>query len=334
MTKSEQALIATEQVLNGIEDESLSTSAALLKCLKIARLIGDTDSLVWLKYEYGGYPRDNNGEIEDDAFEVADNHGRGYLNDKGERKVFLKLASELEGEIYSSKKAINNFSTSGASVAGEWSGIAMSKLTSTVSISTGSLLRKITYCEKTLAILKGNYYDYALRINIELHFGNVATDIFSKYREEVENGFSDLSSETILKLQAIEDKINSNNPEMYSQALTTCRRLFETTAKELFDRYFPNYQKTMYKTKSGKEINISGNHYRNKISVVIEYLQEKSVKKTLVGSSILYLLDWIENLSNMQSKGVHSEITKADATKCIIHTYICLGDILSLKIEK
>ena len=59
----------------------------------------------------------------------------------------------------------------------------------------------------------------------------------STYREKVDNQFSKLSKDTILKLQAIEDKINSDNPEMYSQALTTCRRLFENTAVEGINRY-------------------------------------------------------------------------------------------------
>lgn len=47
-------------------------------------------------------------------------------------------------------------------------------------------------------------------------FGNVAKSIFLEYKEKVENQFSGLSKNTILKLQAIEDKINSDNPELYS----------------------------------------------------------------------------------------------------------------------
>ena len=138
-----------------------------------------------------------------------------------------------------------------------------------------------------------------------------------------------MSKETLLKLQAIEGKINSGNPEMYSQALTTCRRLFESTAVELFSKHFPDYKDKVYKTKSGAEIDVSGNHYKNKLSAVIEKLEGKSMKKTLVGSNVIYLLDWIDNLSNLQCEGVHSDITKEDAERCILQTYMCLGDILT-----
>lgn len=331
MSKIERALEATEQVLDGIEDQTLSTSSALLKCLKIARLLNDTVSLAWLQYEYGGYPKDQKGYIISDAWDIGNSHGRGYKNDNGEKLIFTNLASELEADIKSAKNAINNFTTSGASVSGNNAYIAMNTLTSSVSVSTRQLIERISTAEKRLAILKGKYYEYALEKNIELLFGNVAENIFSTYRQNVERGFGELSHQTILKLQAIEDKINSNNPELYSQALTTCRRLFENTSVELFNKYFPNFKGNSYKTKSGKEIDVSGDHFRNKISAVIEFLQEKSTKKTLVGSSILYTIDWIENLSNLQNKGVHSEISKDDAVKCIIHTYICLGDILSLE---
>jgi len=53
----------------------------------------------------------------------------------------------------------------------------------------------------------------------------------------------------------------------------------------------------------------------------------------MVGSNVIYLLDWMDNLTDLQCKGVHHEVTRQDATRCIIQTYICLGDILSLQDE-
>lgn len=330
MNKIEKALITCENVLDGIESDTVSASSALLQCLRIARLLNDTESIIWLQYEYGGYPRDEKGYIENEAWEIGYKNGRGYIQD-GQKKIFLSLAAELEEKIDGQRNAVNNFTTQGASVSGEWAAAAMNNLTGSVVRSTNNLVENIALDKKWLSILKSKYYDYALLKNIELTFGNVATNVFSGYREKVDNYFSELSNETILKLQAIEDKINSNNPELYSQALTTCRRLFENTATDLFNRYFPDYSEKRYKTKSGKEIDISGDHYINKLSAVIEMLQSKSVSNCIVGSSILYTIDWINNLNDLQCKGVHSNITKQDAMQCIIHTYICLGDILNLQ---
>lgn len=330
MNKIEKALGACEKVLDGIEDETVTTSSALLQCLKIARLLNDCNAILWLQYEYGGYPKNEDGYVQSEAWNIAYKNGRGYLKD-GKEYVFLELSSELEEKIAAQHKAVNNFTTQGASVSGEYAFGAMNNLTSTVATSTSNIVSNIALCEKRLSILKSKYYDYALKKQIEISFGNVASSIFSEYRERVDIFFSQLSKDTVLKLQAIEDKINSDNPELYSQALTTCRRLFENTANELFIKYFPEYKEKMYKTKSGKEIDVSGDHYKNKLSAVIEKLEKKSMSKTIVGSNIIYLLDWIDNLSDLQCKGVHSDITKQDAEKCIIQTYICLGDILNLQ---
>ena len=332
MTKVENALAACEKVLNGIEDDTITVTSALLLCLRIARLLNDADAIIWFQYEYGGYPRNQEGRIQQEAWRIAWKKGRGYVED-GKELVFSEIASELEERITAQRSALNNFTTHGASVSGEWAAVAMSNLTTSVSNSTGTLIKQITRSEKRLSILKSKYYDYALEKQIEISFGNVATTVFSEYRARVENEFSKISKENLLKLQAIEDKINSDNPELYSQALTTCRRLFEGTAKELFDKYFPDYKDKKYTTKSGREIDVSGEHYKNKLSAVIEKLEDKSPSKSMVGSNVIYLLDWMDNLTDLQCKGVHHEVTRQDATRCIIQTYICLGDILSLQDE-
>lgn len=331
MTKVEQALETCEKILTGIEFGTMSTSSMLMMCLRVARLTNDEDAITWLQYENNGYPRNEKGYIISDAWETAWNHGRGsYDKDKG-KVVFSDLALEIEGRISSQKSALNNYTTNGVSLSGDYAYVAMDKLTSTVSNYTVALLKDISENERKLSLLRAQYYDYVSKKHIELSFSNTTADVFSVYREKVDAYFSKFPTEITSKLRAIDDKINSDNPELYSQALTTCRRLFGDVADELFKTHLPNYTEKIYKTKSGKEIDVSGEHYKNKLSAVIEKLQDKSPNKCLVGSNIIYLIDRMDNLINLQCKGVHNEITKDDAMQCIIHTYICLGDILSLQ---
>ena len=266
MNKIEKALEACEKVIDGIEDSTITTESALLQCSKIARLTNDEENLIWLQYEYGGYPKNNDGRVISDAWNIAYKKGRGYQKD-GKLYIFTELASELEEKITAQQKAVGNFTTNGASVSGELALLAMDRLTTNVHRSTITMVADVAIAQKRLASLKAQYYEYALKKHIELNFGNVATDVFARYREQVDLAFSELSKETLLKLQAIEGKINSGNPEMYSQALTTCRRLFESTAVELFSKHFPDYKDKVYKTKSGAEIDVSGNHYKNKLSI-------------------------------------------------------------------
>ena len=327
-----QALEACEKVVNGIEDGVISTSSALLLCKKIARLVNDIDGQEWLTYEYGGYPRNDDGYLTNYAWDIAVKHGRSYVDIKDKKRyVFSELAAELEEAIANARIALNNYSTEGFSVSGDMALLATDRMTLRVAQSTNDLLKTNRNNEKRLSILNSQYYDYAVKWQIDLQFGNTAKKIFDEYQEQVGLYFSNLSTNTLQKLSAIEDLMEDGNPERYSQVLTSCRRLWEDTAKQLFDNCLPNYKEKTFKTRSGKEIDVSGDHFNNKLSAVIETLQEKAVKNTLVGSKIIYLIDWMEQINNLQNSGVHSDVTREQAMQCIIHTYIALGDLLKLK---
>ena len=329
-TKRLQALNACEKVINGIEDGQITTSSALLLCKKIARLVNDVEGQEWLSYEYGGYPTTKNGYITDESWRLAVRHGRSFYNKEKELQIFTELAAELEESITSARIALNNYTTQGYSVTGEMALLATERMTLRVSQNTNNLLQTNKTNEKRLSILKSQYYDYAVKWQIDLQFGNTAKKIFEEYQENVSLFFSGLSTATLQKLSAMEDMMEDGNPERYSQVLTSCRRLWEDTARQLFAELLPDKEKT-FKTKTGKEIDVSGDHYNNKLSAVIETLQGKAAKNTLVGSEIIYLIDWMEQINNLQSSGVHSDVTREQAMQCIIHTYIALGDILKLK---
>lgn len=333
LTKREQALEACDKVINGIEDGTISVSSSLLLCKKIARLVNDLDGQEWLNYEYGGYP--SNGDvIPQNAWNVGAQHGRKFCNKDTGKKVdliFLELCGELEAAIECDKKALGNYSTQGFSVSGDNTILATAKMTNNVAIATNALRQQIRSAERKLTILQAQYYDYAVRWQIDLRFGNTAKNVFEEYQGKVDQYYSLLQTTTLQKLTAVEDLMEDGNPERYAQVLTSCRRLWSDTAKTLFDEVMPNYSAKVFKTRSGKEIDITGDHDNNKLSAVIETLQSKASNNTLVGSETIYLIDWMEQINRRQSAGVHSDVTREQAMQCIIHTYIALGDILSLK---
>lgn len=329
-SKRVQALEACEKVINCIEDETVTISSAILQCLKIARLVNDTDSMEWLSYELGGYPREKDGRLTSSAWNIAVQHGRSYIKDK-KTLVFTDIAAELEVVINNAKDAINNYSTQGFSASGEWALAATNSMTSSVRQGTNELLNTTKRFQQLLSVIKSQVYTFAVKWKIDLQFGQTAKKVFEEYQEQVSLYFSALSTTTLQKLSAIEDLMEDGNPERYSQVLTSCRRLWEETAKQLFSEVLPNHSSTTFKTRSGKEIDVSGDHYNNKLSAIIETLQDKAAKNTLVGSEIIYLVDWMERINSLQSSGVHSEVTREQAMQCIIHTYIALGDILKLR---
>ena len=148
MTKTESAQLACEKVLNGIEDDTITTTSALLQCLKIARLLNDVDAIIWLQYEYGGYPKDKDGvHIPTEVWNVGYKNGRGFIDIKG-KCIFTELASELEKKVEAEKNAVNNFTTKGASVSGDYAAVAVNNLTASVTMSTRNIVDDIGLTEK------------------------------------------------------------------------------------------------------------------------------------------------------------------------------------------
>lgn len=335
--KRQQALDACEKVINGIEDGSIPVLSALLLCSRVARLVGDLDGQEWLGYELDGYPKDENGLITNVAWKKAKEHGRvskeKTLSGKYSDSMFPELCTELETTIKSMQTALKNYSTQGFSAAGNDAFYATARLASEVTLNINHLIKSIKLGEKRLSVLKSQYYDYALKWQNELTFGRVTKTVFESYQERIDQYYSFLPKTILSKLSAIENMMQDGNPENYAHVLTSCRRLWSEIADHLFSEVFPKYSSNSFKTLSGKQMDVSEGHDNNRLSAAIEKLQSKAAKNTLVGSGILYLVDWLEQINDIQNAGVHSDVTEEQAERCIIHTYIALGDILSLKAE-
>jgi len=320
--KLEKALELSEEILENLELESAKLTSIVLKCLRLARLINDIDGIEWLQYETGGYKRDDTGHITSDAFKIAKLHGRAFISENKEY-VFTTLAESLEASIEPNLKRINNITTDGISAAGDYANIAMINLAKSAERYGKSVTDSITLAKERLGILKGEYYKYALNVNLELGFSKTADDIFKDYRQNVDQRLSSLISDKEEKLSAIYDRLSENNKESWSQAADTCRKLLKSVSDSLFKRVYPNYSEKSVKLKSGKELDITGDKYINRLGACLEYLNPMLIKHTE------YLVKWIDDLNSRICKGVHEDVMYNEIKEIIIHTYICIGDILT-----
>jgi hypothetical protein len=333
MDKIEEALELSEEILSQIENQTVSLSTTTLQCLRLARLLSDFDAIEWLGYETSGYPEDQKGFIEKKAFEIGIKHGRliGYSED-GREKGFFQLADELEQNIKTRQNSIGILTTNGVSIAGEYTNITMSNLTNKVISQTNSINSSIMQSQRQLVILRGQYYSYASKVNIELKFSQSADEVFRDYRLNVDKNLFELAPDSIRKFIAAYQRLSSNNPESWSQALMSCRRVLQEIAEALYLKLFSEQSDGKYTTKSGKLLDVSGDHYINKLFAVIDSLKE-TTSDNLLGSHILYTIEWIENLHKVLHKGVHDivkPLTYEQTRTGILHTYIILGDITLL----
>lgn len=325
-TKIEEALKVSEDILNSFEDCTQKVSSILLKCLKLARLIEDENAIEWLSCEIHGYKSTKDG-IPSDLFELGAMHGRenNKVEAENNRTIFTELASELEDQIESSKETIGSFTTSGTSVAGEWGHVAMKNLTESIVRANNSLRNIITSSEKKLSILRGEYYNYALEVNMQLKFSNKVEEIFNDYRINVDSKLVSLIPNSIKKLSSIYSRLAEDDIESWSQASTTCRKLIKEFGDSLFEKVYPNNKIDKIKVKSGKEIDVTGDKYINRISVSLDKIIQNDMKR----DNIMLSISWIESINERICKGVHNDVTYDEIRSTIIHLYIMLADILN-----
>jgi len=332
--KLQLALALSEEILSGIETESLKLSTVALRCLRLARLLSDEPAIQWLQYENSGYLRTPDGFIENNAFTIACNHGRELDQTKdGKRQIFVELADELETLIETNQSTIGTLTTNGVSLSGEYVVMAMRELRTDVSARNNAVTMLIKDSRRRLTILRAQYYNYAMSINFELKFSQSAEEIFQSYRLSVDTILGKLAPESIRRLAAAYERLSSDNPESWSQALTSCRRVFQEVSDALFDHMAISKKTEPYKTKSGKVLDLSGDNYKNRLFAIVDRISASKTSSNLVGSNIMYVVDWIENVHDVLSKGVHDlkvPLRFEDARQGILHTYIVLGDIANV----
>ena len=109
-------------------------------------------------------------------------------------------------------------------------------------------------------------------------------------------------------------------------AIHSCRRIL----KEVADNLYPSTDEVIKIGK--KEIKLGEEQYINRL---IQYIDGKSNSKTyknIVGSSLEDIGKKLDALNDAACKGTHADVTKFEAERYLIYTYLFLGDILSLEV--
>lgn len=325
LIRAEDALAVSEDALSSLENPNDNISASLLKCIRLARIIEDEENVEWLFHELRGYKTTPNG-IPKPIYDIGALHGREFQDNKTHNKrIFVETASELENRVAMAKAEVGSFTTAGASVAGEWARSAMTDLTNHVTVANRDLITIVTDSERKLSILRSEYYKYALEVNMSLKFSNKASSIFDKYREKVDSGLADYVPESSKKLASIYSRLSENDKESLSQAATTCRKLLREFSDSLFKKIFPDNKSKIVKTSNGKELDVTGDHYLNRISASIDKLP-KSEKDD---KNMLLTIEWIKSVNDKICDGLHNDITLEEMASLVLHLYMVIADLMT-----
>jgi hypothetical protein len=347
MSKIEDALKISEEILEDIENDRLPFVQVINKCKKLARLRDDFDALKWFSLEMSGYGRDLvlPGVSDTDRSKYADISGRSTLSVDPETKEPLKKhwtpsISDLEVEVRSSEAVLEklkppeNFvpSVSKSSYTSSFSGPTSnervlekySDVLKAITIKERSVMKNLKMYKSILSKIQNSIYNYVFGIYYQLRFENVTETIFQETKMTVDKELSKICPEVIKKFVAAYERLNSDNPEEWSQAMSSCRNIL----KEFADYVFPAEKE--YVMKNGSSIVVTEDKYKNRLIAFIDQNSKGDLNKFL-SSRASDLESRIHILNDLLSRGTHSGMGLLDVKICVIDTYFLIGSLMGLK---
>ncbi len=180
-----------------------------------------------------------------------------------------------------------------------------------------------------LATRKPFIYAYVIRKHYDLKYSGIADDIFSRIRERVDSAIGAAVPDAIQQLTAVHDNLQSENPEDWSNAVHSCRRILQNLADSVFPPQ--SEDRVVGEGKQQKNVKLGPDNYINRIMCFVEDNSTSDRFYEIVGSHLRYLGERLDSIFEATQKGSHSTIVKREeADRYVVYTYLIVGDVLSL----
>lgn len=327
-----EAFSLSTEILQNIEKSEMPLADIALKTSRLARLLNDIDYEKVMQLEVSGYPPSPEG-MPPDLWRLALLANRGYKQ-KDYATSEIKQYAYVE-PISSFEQTITIATTDLQAAHDPDISIASSNPYQTVTPSPGNAFERIGIRNKLstattrLANSRSLIYSYVLRRHTELAFSGISDDIFSRTRSRVDNAIGELIPESVQRFSSAYNNLQSENPEDWSNAVHSCRRILQ----DLADKLFPAREDKIIQITGGKSktIKLGQDNYINRLIAFIEEKSSSEKFQSVVGSELAFIGNRLDSIFLASQKGSHSVITsKEEADRYVVYTYLIIGDILSL----
>lgn len=160
----------------------------------------------------------------------------------------------------------------------------------------------------------------------QLLVGRAASDIFEETREYVDSQLQVISDKALAQLAAAYSRQEATDPEAGSHALTSCRRVL----KSLADALYPPTDEVV-RGGDGRERKMSDDKYISRLMQLASEAMTGSGSRSLLQAQLSDLAARLDALHAACSKGVHDDVSDFEVNQCVIQTYLLCGDMLRLQ---
>jgi hypothetical protein len=310
-----EALRLAEELLTDIECSRLPPTDLAKRASRLARLLDDTEAMTWLRFEVAGYTPGNLGQMSTEEVAAATKSKRIQTIDKdtGLPTFTVMSLGALQARLDAISTALA--ADSGGPSSSEWALAVENARTARRNdlINAASTMRAI------IDGVVGAIHEYAADRYQELRFGSTVEGAFQRLRDEVDSAIGSLVPTALPRLNAALENAVSDSPEHWANAAGTCRRLL----KEVADALRP----------PGPDVDgrkMGEDNYVNRLVDWISRQERSATAREMAISDLEYLGQRLDSVAGAGHKGIHAEVTRHDASRFLVGTYLLLGDIVHL----
>lgn len=304
MDRQSEALALGESLMADFELSQTTTAKRVLKAMRLARLTRDDAAQEWLGFEISGVPNTPRGR-------EWMSQTRRWAN-KEEGKGYWGPCAELEA-VHAGAEAARAALAGDVSLSGDLVALAMRERSASLNGHTNTA----TTMAKVLAAIDARVYAYASDIYAELRFSQIQASLFEASRRAVDAQLASMAGGALAKIDSINERLASEDGEAVSQAMSTCRRLIDAVADAVFPASDVPYDL------NGQSLSVKQNAVLNRINA---YFHARGV----FGGRADRLRRGLADIYGRVSTGVHAEVDAHEARYLFLHTYVLLGEVLTL----
>jgi hypothetical protein len=329
------------ELINRIFDhvETGDVDKAVRASLRLSRHIGDHMStalflreLVDDKNEIGRVLFDETSHLNEEAQKYLFTHSferwlksrtlphhRGNTSQpEGERNVLVISVGEFLAEIEQCERSISDLTI--PPTMGQFDSAAFTDRHENIK---GHFRLRIRAINAIKSRILNQCLNFAIHIEKQLEAQQKSVTFLQSAQNEVQNYFRSRSEDVYEKLLKANQLVDSTSPEDHSLLLTQVRRAVKSVA----DFFYPAEDQPK-RCADGTERVLGDEQYLNRLHEFVYTRFPRSTSSDLLRAEVQYLLAFAKRLNDVASKGVHSDVTMAEAKQGLLGLYLFLYNLL------
>lgn len=317
--QTREAIDILKDCMKELQSEKGSILAGIQKLEHASSLLGENDIVTWCEIQLGNSKITQNlKEYIDILIDLSENNNEANkcklenIKDKlikiGLKENIHYSYDEIKVKAYESGGGYKNIGF----VEDKYQNFIKKKIGNDGTYYISNLSENINF-------VKSRGFKHATDLYNKYKFSDTPQTVIDILKNEVDDKLFDLDPTLAEKLMLMFKSVSSNNQEELSHSLTTCRRFIESLADVLYPA-------------TDEKINgrlLGQTNYINRIWAFMDKSIQSASNKEMAKAHVDYLGSWLQKTHKISNKGVHTDVTKLEATKAVLHIYLILGDILN-----